>query len=120
KPPYRIEAMDVLLINVAETLPNQPISGPFNVAPDGTVNLGYSYGVVRVAGYTLEEAGRAMQTHLRRALRDPQVAVALASFRGVQQTRGEHLVTPDGTLNLGTYGSVNVVGLTIAEAKAKI
>jgi polysaccharide export outer membrane protein len=55
-----------------------------------------------------------------RVLRDPQVAVALAQFRGVQQTRGEHLVGQDGTITLGTYGCVNVTGLTICQAKAII
>jgi polysaccharide export outer membrane protein len=120
KPPYRIEPLDVLIIQVAETLPNQPIAGPFPVSPDGTVNLGYSYGVVRVAGLTLEAAAEAIRNHLRRTLNNPQVAVALASFRGVQQTRGEHLVAMDGTITLGTYGCVNVTGLTIAQAKCVI
>jgi len=120
KPPYHIEPLDVLLIQVAETLPNQPIAGPFPVSPDGTVNLGYSYGAVRVAGMTLEGAAQSIQTHLRRALNNPQVAVALAQFRGVQQTRGDHLVQQDGTIALGSYGCVHVTGLTLAQAKCVI
>jgi polysaccharide export outer membrane protein len=40
--------------------------------------------------------------------------------RGVQLVRGQHLVRPDGTVNLGTYGSVIVAGLTVREAKARI
>ncbi len=120
KPPYRIEPLDVLLIQVAETLPNQPIAGPFSVAPDGSVNLGFSYGSVRVAGLTLEQAAAVIRNQLARVLRDPQVAVALAQFRGVQQTRGEHLVAQDGTITLGTYGCVNVTGLNLCQAKAVI
>jgi polysaccharide export outer membrane protein len=120
KPPYRIEPLDVLLIQVAETLPNQPIAGPFPVSPDGTVNLGYSYGAVRVTGMTLEEAAQNIQTHLKRSLNNPQVAVALAQFRGVQQTRGDHLVQMDGTISLGSYGCVPVTGLTLAQAKCAI
>ncbi len=120
RPPYRIEPLDILLIQVAETLPNQPINGPFSVAPDGTVNLGYSYGSVRVAGLTLEQAAAVIRNQLSRVLREPQVAVALAQFRGVQQTRGEHLVSQDGTITLGTYGCVNVTGLTLCQAKAMI
>jgi polysaccharide export outer membrane protein len=120
KPPYRIEPLDVLLIQVAETLPNQPIAGPFSVSPDGTVNLGFSYGSVRVAGMTLEQAAAAIRNQLSRVLRDPQVAVALAQFRGVQQARGEHLVGQDGTITLGVYGCVNVTGLTLCQAKAMI
>jgi polysaccharide export outer membrane protein len=120
RPPYIIEPLDVLLIQVSETLLNQPINGPFPVAPDGTVNLGYSYGQVRVAGRTLEQAAALIERHLRAKIREPQVAVALAQFRGVQQTRGEHLVSMDGTITLGTYGCVPVVGLTIKEAKCAI
>lgn len=121
KPPYRIEPLDVLVIQVAETLPNQPIgASPYPVSPDGTVNLGYSYGQVRVAGLTLEQAAQNLQQHLRRTLSNPQVAVALAQFRGVQQTRGEHLVQMDGTISLGSYGCVHVTGLTVSQAKCVI
>jgi polysaccharide export outer membrane protein len=120
RPPYRIEPLDVLLIQVAETLPNQPIAAPFSVSPDGVINLGYSYGAVRVAGLTLEQAAQTIQTQLKRTINNPQVAVALAQFRGVQQTRGEHLVAPDGTITLGSYGCVHVTGLTVSQAKCVI
>ena len=121
KPPYRIEPLDVLMIQVGETLPTQPIGAtPYPVSPDGTVNLGFSYGMVRVAGLTLEQAAQNIQQHLRRTLTDPKVSVALAQFRGVQQTRGEHLVQPDGCISLGSYGCVHVTGLTVSQAKCVI
>jgi polysaccharide export outer membrane protein len=120
RPPYVIQPLDVLIIRVAEPLPNQPIDGTYTVGPDGTITLGYSYGIVRVAGLTLEEVERAIRLHLRRVLKDPQVAVGLASFRGVQQVRGEHLVRPDGTINLGSYGCVYVAGLTLMQVKVAI
>lgn len=121
KPPYRIEPLDVLMIQVGETLPNQPIGGmPYPVSPDGTVNLGFSYGMVRVAGLTLEQAAQNIQQHLRRTLTNPTVSVALTQFRGVQQTRGEHLVQPDGCIALGSYGCVHVTGLTVSQAKCVI
>ena len=47
----------------------------------------------------------------------PQVSVSLAQFRGMQQIRGEHLVRPDGTITLGTYGSVYVAGMTLGQIK---
>src|SRR5262249_39443217 len=119
-PPYRVEPLDVLLIQVADTLPNQPIAGAYTVAPEGTVNLGYGYGSVRVAGKTLDEVQAALRTHLGQVLRNPQVVVALAQFRGLQQVRGEHLVRPDGSISLGTYGSLCVTGLTLAQAKFAI
>src|SRR5262249_29932933 len=37
-----------------------------------------------------------------------------------QQIRGEHLVRIDGTISLGTYGSVYVTGMTIDEAKRAV
>lgn len=35
---------------------------------------------------------------------------------GVQNIRGEHLVRPDGTISLGTYGSVHVQGMSLQQA----
>jgi polysaccharide export outer membrane protein len=110
--------MDVLQIQLAEPLPNQPISGLYSVTPDGRVSLGFSYGSVQVAGLTLEEIEAAIRNHLKTLkFINPQVSVALAQFRGVQQIRGEHLVGPDGTISLGTYGYAYVAGMTKAEAK---
>lgn len=120
KPPYVVAALDVLIIRVGEPLANQPIEGPYTVSPDGTVNLGYSYGQVRVAGLSIEDVERAIRTQLGRVLKEPQVSVTLTQFRGVQQTRGEHLVRPDGTINLGSYGCVYVAGLTLGQAKVAV
>src|SRR5262249_18054726 len=122
KGPYRIEPLDVLQIVVVETVAGKPISGPFQVSPDGTVSLGYDYGVVRVRNMTLEEAAGAIRQHLMRraAIANPQVSVALAAYRGLSQLRGEHLVGQDGTINLGTYGCVNVVGLSLKQAKSAV
>jgi polysaccharide export outer membrane protein len=121
RPPYRLEALDQVQVQVAGTFTDQPIAGLFTVAPEGTINLGYSYGVVRVGGLTLEETELAIRRHLvSKALKNPQVAVTLIQFRGLQQTRGEHLVRPDGTIGLGTYGSVYVTGMTLAQAKCAI
>lgn len=119
-PPYHIEPLDVLQIQVAATLPDQPVNGVYTVTPDGLLVLGFSYGAVRVAGLTLEEAEAAIRNQLARSLKNPQIALALAQFRGLQQTRGEHLVRPDGTISLGTYGCVYVTGLTLCQARAAI
>jgi polysaccharide export outer membrane protein len=120
KPPYKIEPFDILLLQVAEAFPNQPITGPYAVSPDGSIILGFSYGSVRVAGLSLEQAEAAIRSHLSKVLKNPQVALALGQFRGVQQTRGEHIVRPDGTISLGTYGAVYVQGLTLGQAKCVI
>jgi polysaccharide export outer membrane protein len=51
---------------VTDRLPVQPISGPFLVRIDGTVNLGF-WGPVPVAGLTLEQASDAIKAHLLRS-----------------------------------------------------
>jgi polysaccharide biosynthesis/export protein len=121
KPPYKIEPLDVLLLQATETLPNQPISGPFAVAPEGVVNLGNNYGVVRVVGMTVEQAALAMRAQLRnQGLQNAQVSVSLVQSPGNQLIRGDHLVYQDGTISLGVYGNVNVTGLTLPQAKIAI
>jgi polysaccharide biosynthesis/export protein len=120
KPPYRIEPLEVLLVQVTETLPQQPINGPFVVTPEGNISLGYGYGTVRVQGLTIDQIQAALRSHLANTLRNPQVSVSLAQFRGMQQTKGEHLVRPDGTISLGTYGSIYVAGMTLGQIKCAI
>ncbi len=54
-----------------------------------------------------------------------QVKTAQVSFRvsalpTLQPIAGEHLVGPDGMINMGSYGSVSVVGMTVNEARQAI
>jgi polysaccharide export outer membrane protein len=118
KPPYRVEPLDVLLVTVPETLPGQPINGTFMVSPDGLISLGYSYGIVRVAGLALDQVPVAIKLVLKSKLNDPQVSVALASFRGQASLRGDFMLAQDGTISLGTYGCVPLAGLTLPQARA--
>jgi polysaccharide export outer membrane protein len=120
KPPFRIQSFDTLQVIVEGTLLEQPINGLYVVEPGGMLDLGPSYGKVLVANQSLEEAQDSVFRHLKRILREPQVSLTLAQAAGQQQVAGEHLVGPDGTINLGTYGSVYVTGMTINEAKTAI
>jgi protein involved in polysaccharide export with SLBB domain len=120
KPPHKIEPFDGLLIRVANAFADAPIADAFAVDPEGKVDLGPSYGRVSVVGLTTDEAAAAIRTHLAQLIQDPQVSVSLAFSTGAQQIVGEHLVGPDGRVNLGTYGSVYVSGMTIDEARAVI
>jgi len=120
KPPFRIQSFDALQVIVEGTLLEQPINGLYVVEPGGMLDLGPSYGKVMVGGQSLEEAQDAVFRHLKRILRDPQVSLTLAQAAGQQQIAGEHLVGPDGTINLGTYGMVYVTGMTLEEAKVAI
>ena len=120
KPPYHIEPLDVLQVLVVGTLLGQDIAGQFPVDPAGDVNLGPAYGKVKLGGLTIDEATRTVDKHLRRILRAPEVSITLAQSAGQQQINGEHLVGPDGTVNLGTYGRVYVSGMTLEQAKSAV
>jgi len=120
KAPYRISAQDTLNIIAAGTLADQPIRGYFVVEPGGAVELGPAYGKVRVADLSLDEATEVVESQLRHVLKNPQVSLTLAQSAGQQQIAGEHLVAPDGRINLGIYGSVYVSGMTVNEARHTI
>jgi polysaccharide export outer membrane protein len=118
-PPYRAEVYDVLQIRVTNALPDQPIDNYFIVEAEGVVNLGPTYGTVRVVGMTIEEAKKAIEQKLS-FLREPEVSVQLARVAGAQSLTGQFLVAPDGTINLRQYGLVHVAGLTVTEAQIAI
>lgn len=118
--PYYLRALDAISIIVQGTLPDEPIAGPYRIDPGGGVTLGPSYGTVQVAGLTLDEAKEAIQVHLEESLRAPEVSVTLAEPAAKEQITGEFLVCPDGSINLGTYGTVYVAGMTLKEAKAAV
>lgn len=120
KSPHKIETLDVLAIRVTGTLLEEPIAGTYSVDPEGKIDLGPAYGKVSVVDMTLDEARAAIDEHLQKILQEPDVAVSLAASAGAQRIAGQHLVGPDGTVNLGTYGSVYVTGMTIPEARAAV
>ena len=61
-----------------------------------------------------------LRKQLSRVLTDAEVSVSLLASAGAQQITGQHLVAMDGRVNLGTYGSVRVAGMTIEEARTEI
>lgn len=120
KSPYVLRVLDALVIQVSEALPDAPISGEYAIEPGGLIHLGGAYGSIKVAGMTVDEARDAIEQQLQQTLREPTVWVGLAQIAGKQQISGEHLVAQDGTVMLGSYGKVQVVGQTLEEAKATI
>lgn len=120
KSPHRIETFDVLLIRVIGAFPEQPIDNSYNVDADGTVNLGPTYGRIAVVGQTIEEAEDEIRAQLSKVLTDVDVSVSLLASAGAQAITGQHLVAMDGRVNLGTYGSVYVAGMTLEQARAAI
>lgn len=120
-PPYRVEPLDVLFVTAKGVQAEDPINGLYGVDPDGSINLGSAYGgTVRVADMTTDEIQKVLSNKLRQYAKEPVVTVSLAQSRGVQQIAGQHILRPDGTVGLGSYGSVYVAGMTIAQAKQAI
>src|SRR5688572_4647624 len=120
KSPHRLEALDVILIRVLGAFPEQPLDDTYSIDSDGTVNLGPTYGRVRIAGLTIEEAEEAIRDQLAKVLTDVEVSVSLIGTTGTQMITGQHLVAMDGRVNLGTYGSVYIAGMTLEEATTAI
>ncbi|MCA9236068.1 MAG: polysaccharide biosynthesis/export family protein [Planctomycetales bacterium] len=140
-PDYMIEPPDVLSIEAISLVPRQPyhlgpldaitvfteglpeelnLGGEFVVQANGTVQLGFELGAVQAVGKTVDELRDELLAKLTETYAEPQVVVTLTQIAAQQQIAGEHLVAPDGKVNLGAYGRVAVVGLTMEEAKAAI
>jgi polysaccharide export outer membrane protein len=119
-PPYRADVYDVLQIRVTNVLPDQPIDNYYIVEAEGVVNLGPSYGTVRVVGMTIEEISKSIEQKLVRNFLNADVSVQLARVSSTQQLTAQYLVGPDGTINLRRYGLVQVAGLTVTEARLAI
>lgn len=125
--PYRIRPLDVLQVQ-ASGLPSDIITGgELTVGIDGTLVLGFGFDTVNgqyaplsVVGKTLPEVREAVQKRYKTVAKEPDVWVTLLKIAAQQEIAGEHLVAPDGTVNLGTYGRVRVVGLTLDEARQTV
>jgi len=117
KSPHKFEIFDVVLVRVTGAFPDQPIDDAYNIDADGSVNLGPTYGRIKVTGLTTEESEDVIRRELSQILTDVDVSVSLIQSAGAQQVTGQHLVGPDGRVNLGTYGSAYVAGMTLEEVR---
>jgi len=117
--PYFLKPTDVLFISIFNALSEIEIEGEFPIQTDGNVDLGI-IGTVEVGGLSLAETKAQILMLAQETLADPTVSVTIRHFATQQQIAGEHLVTPDGTMTLGSYGSLSVVGMTLAEIKSAL
>jgi polysaccharide export outer membrane protein len=119
--PYRLKSGDVLALQVYGLPSDQPISGVHVIDPGGLIRLGLRYGSIYVEHMTIDEASDAIRLHLAKVSKgSPIVYASIAEIAGKQQIAGQHLVAPDGTVTLGIYGNVRVVGMTLPQAKYAI
>jgi protein involved in polysaccharide export with SLBB domain len=120
KPPYYVQPGDALSIQCPQAPKDDPIQNTYVVNPNGTVKLGNNYGAVFVADLTLEKAQEAIRKHLTPMLGKADVSVALVYSGELHEMKRDHLVRPDGTVGLGSFGSDYVVGFTLDEARNAI
>ncbi len=145
-PEYRIEPPDILSIDAVRLLPGPGytlhiqdvvtvavfVSAEtplFNIDPaefvigiDGTIDLGPTYGAVPIAGMSVSQAKQAVEDAIGRQVKAElaNVSFRVSALPTLQPIAGEHLVGPDGKINLGSYGTLSVVGMTVSEATKAI
>lgn len=119
---FQIEPEGIVNLDAPLNIQADPFAGTGQILPgeEPVLNVVTRYGAVPVAGWTKQEAEQKIAEHLQLLLPEPQVSVSILRMSGLQQIAGQHLVAPDGTVTLGTFGSVSVVGKTLAEAKRAI
>jgi polysaccharide biosynthesis/export protein len=128
KEPYHLRALDVVSVVATGSPEVAAISGQYNIQPNGSIQLPFGETVsepadrnpIRVIGHTVEEVQDSVAAILDKYYNVSQVSVSIAELAAQQQIIGEHLVAPDGKVNLGTYGRVRLVGMTIEEARAAV
>jgi polysaccharide biosynthesis/export protein len=120
KAPYRLRTGDAVLVTARGVDPSAPINGQYLLGLGGILDMGPAYGSIAVAGMTADEARAAVTQYLSKDWKEPKVTISLVQIAGLQQIAGDHLVGPDGMIALGSYGSVPVVGLTLAQARQAV
>ena len=120
KSPYELSPLDVVSVSTSGVLEEGTIGGEYTIQPNGTIQLGYGYGSLSAVGKTVEQLQSDIVALLRKDYRKAQAWITLLQTSAQQQIAGEHLVAPDGKVNLGTYGRVRVVGMTIEEAQKAV
>ena len=128
--PYKLRPLDVVTVIVSGVSEEANISGQYIVQPNGMIQFippgstnllsATELANIPAAGRTPEELQQTLMTIFARVFKEPQVWVTITQLAAQQQIIGEHLVAPDGKVNLGTYGRVRIVGMTIEEARAAI
>jgi beta-lactamase regulating signal transducer with metallopeptidase domain/protein involved in polysaccharide export with SLBB domain len=148
--PEELVPGSLIKLRVIGTAPDAPLQDVFLVEPEGTISLGPRYGRAQVVGLTVEEAEKAIATHLEKYLQEPVVQVsrwdgtfflrqypvpkhpykiAAEEFLDItvlganqaQPIAGDYPVEHSGKVALGpSYGRVRVEGLTLEEAEVAI
>jgi polysaccharide export outer membrane protein len=121
-PQYKVDGGDILFVSISYKNQPDPFAVEALVTPDGVINLPITYGgSVRVAGLTTEQIEQAIvKAAEAKDVKEPKVQVNILQSRALTALRGEYIISQDGKINLGVYGRVRVVGLTLEETKQTI
>ena len=120
KNPYLLRPFDVVTVFSSGMGEEEALAGEYTLQPNGTIQLGHELGTIQAAGRSTEDLQKEILEKLKHDYNDPNVWVTLLQLGNQQQIAGEHLVSPDGKVNLGTYGQVRVIGMTLPETKLAI
>ena len=117
KEPYLLQPLDALQVVIENADPQTQVNQAFAISPSGEIDLGPFYGKVNIKGFSVDEAKTQIEKSIKSIIKSPQVSVTVLQTGGLEQIAGEHVISPDGTVNLGTYGQVYVAGMTLDEVR---
>ena len=120
KSPYILRTYDIIHLDVTGTPDDEPLTNTYVVQPGGNIQLGATFGSVRVGGLSIDDAEKAVLNILKRRLKNPSVSAQLHTMSEVAQIVGNKMVAPDGYITIGSYGLVYVNGLTVPECREAI
>lgn len=118
--PYQLQPLDTLAVEINDNAGNPLYQATVAIDPAGRLPLGALFGSIPAAGKTADELAKIVTEHVGQTYANPLVAVDIVQLELLQQIAGEHLVGPDGTVNLGIYGQVRVAGMSIPQATEAI
>lgn len=114
--PYKMQTLDSVLVQVLDSAGETLYDATSSIDPSGRLPLGPLFGSIEASGKTIDEVRDAIRDAVAKVYSKPQVAADIVELALQQQIAGEHLVGPDGRVNLGVYGQVRVAGMTVPEA----
>ncbi len=114
--PYKLQPLDSVLVQIVDSSGEILYEATSSIDPSGRLPLGPMFGSLEASGRTIEELRESIRGEVGRVYSEPQIAADIVQLALLQQIAGEHLVGPDGRVNLGVYGQVRVAGMTLREA----
>jgi len=114
--PYKLQALDSVMVQIVDSSGEILYEATSSIDPSGWLPLGPVFGSLEARGRTIEDVREAIRSEVSKVYAEPQISADIVQLALLQQIAGEHLVGPDGRVNLGVYGQVRVAGMTLQEA----